>query len=156
MRTRLVSLAVVVTVGALAATSVAIGAKPTGTSTYKLKAALNIGQEKPVPKGPKHGASGRFTGTLNAATGALTWKLTFKHLSGDATAAHIHKGARGVPGDVVVPLCTPCTSPVSGVATLNADQVKDLLAGLYYVNVHTAKNQGGEIRGQISKAPTHP
>ena len=37
--------------------------------------------------------------------------------------------------------------------TLTADQVKDLLAGKQYVNVHTAKNPGGEIRGQITKAP---
>ena len=53
-----------------------------------------------------------------------------------------------------MPLCGACTSPVTGGPTaLTADQVKDLLAGKYYVNVHTAKNPGGEIRGQITKAP---
>jgi hypothetical protein len=37
---------------------------------------------------------------------------------------------------------------------LTADEVKDLLAGMDYPNVHTAKNPGGEIRGQVTKAPT--
>ncbi len=151
MRTKLMLLTLVVAAAALIGSSMAIGAKPSGT-TYKLKAALNIGQEKPVPKGAKQGASGRFTATLNGT--ALTWKLTWKHLSGAATAAHIHIGARKVAGIVVVPLCTPCTLPASGATTLTADQVNDLLAGTYYVNVHTVKNPGGEIRGQITKAPT--
>ena len=154
MRTKLMLLTLVVVAATLVGSSIAVGAKPAGT-TYKLKAALNIGQETPIAKGTKRGASGRFTATLNGT--ALTWKLTFKHLSGAATAAHIHVGARKVAGTVVVPLCTPCTSPVSGgPTTLTADQVKDLLAGKYYVNVHTVKNPGGEIRGQITKAPTKP
>lgn len=153
MRTKLMLLTLVVVAATLVGSSIAVGAKPSGT-TYKLKAALNIGQEKPIPKGTKLGASGRFTATLNGTT--LTWKLTFKHLSGPASAAHIHQGARKVAGPVIVPLCTPCTSPATGAATLTADQVKDVLAGKYYVNVHTIKNPGGEIRGQISKAPTKP
>ena len=153
MRTKLMLLTLVVVAATLVGSSIAVGAKPART-TYKLKAALNIGQEKPIAKGTQRGASGRFTATLNGT--ALTWKLTFKHLSGDATAAHIHIGARKVAGPVVIPLCTPCTSPVTSASptTLTADQVKDLLAGKYYVNVHTAKNPAGEIRGQISKAPT--
>ena len=154
MRTKLALLALTAVIGALVAASVAVGAKPTPTA-FKLKAALNIGQEKPIPKGTKLGASGRFTATLNGTS--LTWRLTFTHLSGPATAAHIHLGPRKVAGPVVVPLCGPCTSPVTGSpTTLTADQVKDLLAGKYYVNVHTAKNPGGEIRGQLTKAPkTH-
>jgi hypothetical protein len=149
MRTRLVVAAAVIVAG-LASASLAIGAKPPVT-TYTLKAALNIGQEKPIPKGTKLGASGRFTATLKGTQ--LTWKLTFTHLSGPATAAHIHIAPRGKPGPITVPLCTPCSSPVTGSAGLTADQVKDLLAGKDYVNVHTAKNPAGEIRGQITKAP---
>lgn len=41
-------------------------------------------------------------------------------------------------------------------AALTTGQVSDLLAGKHYVNVHTARNPGGEIRGQITKAPTAP
>jgi CHRD domain len=154
MRTKLALFVLTAATVTLVAASVAIGAKPTPTTTFKLKASLNIGQEKPVPKGTKLGASGRFTATLKGTE--LTWRLTFTHLSGPATAAHIHKGLRKVAGPVVIPLCGPCTSPVTGgPTTLTADQVKDLLSGKYYVNVHTAKNPGGEVRGQITKAPTH-
>src|SRR5713226_8870880 len=110
MRTKLTLLTLVVVAGALVGSSIAVGAKPIRT-TYKLKAALNVGQEKPIPKGTKLGASGRFTATLNGTT--LTWKLTFTHLSGAATSAHIHVGARKVAGIVIFPLCTPCTSPAS-------------------------------------------
>ena len=152
MRTKLMLLTLVVVAATLIGSSIAIGAKPSRT-TYKLKAALNIGQEKPIPKGTKLGASGRFTATLTG--NVLTWKLTFTHLSGAAIAAHIHPGARRVNGPPEVTLCTPCTSPVSGTAPpLTSAQVTGLLAGKYYVNVHTLKNQGGEIRGQITKAPT--
>ncbi len=66
-------------------------------------------------------------------------------------------GRRKVSGPIVIPLCGPsCTSPVTGgPVTLTTDQIKDLLAGRYYVNVHTARNPAGEIRGQITKAPAH-
>jgi hypothetical protein len=116
----------------------------------KFSAALNVGQERPHPKGTKLGASGRFTATLNGTT--LTWRLTFSHLSGPATAAHIHTGARGVSGPILIPLCGPCTSPVTATTPVTASQIADLKARKLYVNVHTATNPGGEIRGQITRA----
>jgi hypothetical protein len=59
----------------------------------------------------------------------------------------------GAIGPVMVPLCGPCKSPASGTATgLTADQIKTLTSGGAYVNVHTAKNPNGEIRGQITVA----
>lgn len=116
----------------------------------KFSAALNVGQERPHPKGTKVGASGRFTATLKGTT--LTWRLTFAHLSGPATAAHIHMGVRGVSGPVVIPLCGPCISPTAGTATVTASQIADLKARKLYVNVHTGKNPNGEIRGQITRA----
>ena len=41
------------------------------------------------------------------------------------------------------------TSPISGTVTLTDDQAKMLQSAKMYVNVHTAANPGGEIRGQI-------
>lgn len=116
----------------------------------KFKAALNIGQEVPHPKGTKAGASGSFTATLTGKK--LKWKLTFAHLSGPATQAHIHQGVKGKSGPVIVPLCTPCKSPVSGTATVTAAQIAVMKAHKTYVNVHTAKNPAGEIRGQMTSA----
>jgi uncharacterized protein GlcG (DUF336 family) len=79
-------------------------------------------------------------------------KLTFRNLSGPASAAHIHMGAKGVNGAILVPLCPPCTSPVSGTSTLTTAEIADMKARKLYVNVHTSKNPNGEIRGQITRA----
>jgi hypothetical protein len=54
---------------------------------------------------------------------------------------------------VVVPLAGKMSSPVNGSATLTAEQVTDLMAGKWYLNVHTAGNPGGEIRGQVVVHP---
>src|SRR6266511_3409877 len=111
LRTAIAAAALVGVVALMAATL----ASATTPRPVKFSAALNIGQEVPHPKGTKVGASGRFTVTLTGTT--LKWRLTFTHLSGPATAAHIHGAARGVSGPVLVPLCGPCTSPVTGTAT---------------------------------------
>jgi hypothetical protein len=144
----------IVTVAGLAsvlvAASLAVAGSGTQAKTTKFSAALSIGQEVPRPKGTKVGASGRFTGTLTGTT--LSWKLTFKHLTGAAGAAHIHNGVRGKAGPVVKALCGPCTSGVTGTVTLSQGEITALKGRKYYVNVHTAKNPGGEIRGQVQSA----
>ena len=114
----------------------------------KFTAALNVGQETGVVKATQRGASGRFTATLSGTT--LTYTLTFAHLSGPASAAHIHgPAARHQNANVLVPLCGPCTSPVHNTATLTQAQINLMESGKTYANVHTSKNPGGEIRGQI-------
>jgi len=82
----------------------------------------------------------------------VQYRFVVNGLSGAITAAHIHEGAIGVSGPVVVGLGVSGNTligdlPVSG---LPADFVTKLLAGAYYVNVHTAANPNGEVRGQIS------
>ena len=94
-------------------------------------------------------AHGQFKGTLSGSK--LTWKLTFAKLSGPATAAHIHMGAMGKAGNVVVVLCaSTCKSGVTGTATISAALKTAFKKHLLYVNVHTAKNPNGEIRGQLA------
>jgi hypothetical protein len=128
----------------------AIGLAATQAENYKLSSSLNRGQEVPKPNAPK-GAHGKFTGTLvEKGKGAkLTWKLTFSGLSGKAAAAHIHLGKRGKAGPVAVPLCGPCRSGVHGKTTVTSKIEAAIESGKAYVNVHTAKNAAGEIRGQI-------
>jgi hypothetical protein len=72
-------------------------------------------------------------------------------LTGPAAAAHIHSAPKGKAGPVIVALCGPCKSPTSGVSRVTATVAKMLQSGDTYVNVHTAKNPNGEIRGQISE-----
>ena len=118
--------------------------------TYKVGAALTAGVEVPKPKGAA-GARGAFTGTYveNARGATLKWKLTFSHLTGKAVAAHIHGGKAGVAGPVIVPLCGPCRNGQTGTVHITKATVAALEGHRAYVNVHTAKNAAGEIRGQV-------
>jgi hypothetical protein len=118
-----------------------------GTHAAGWSAKLDASQEVPKQAVKAPAAKGAFTSTVSG--NKLTWKLTFSKLSGPATAAHIHLGAMGKPGNVLVPLCGPCKSGVSGSVQLTAALKKDFTKHLLYVNVHTAKNPAGEIRGQL-------
>ena len=120
-----------------------------------VKTTLRASQERPKPKGRLAKAKGTFTATVTrtGSTGVITWRLTFSKLSGKATAAHIHSGARGKPGPVIVPLCAPCRSGARGRATVSASVLDALESGRTYVNVHTRKNPAGEIRGQLPAVP---
>jgi hypothetical protein len=89
--------------------------------------------------------------TYDTATKKLSYKVTYTGLTGPATMGHIHgPAAVGKNAPVAIPFANP-TSPIDGSATLTAGQEADLLAGMMYVNVHTADNKGGEIRGQVVK-----
>jgi hypothetical protein len=129
---------------ALAALSLAATQKTVWT------AALSSGQEVPKQVVKAAAAHGLFKGTLSGTT--LKWKLTFAKLTGPATAAHIHMAAKGKAGNVVVTLCpSTCTSGVTGTAILTATELSAFKKHLVYVNVHTAKNPNGEIRGQLAR-----
>lgn len=83
-----------------------------------------------------------------AEDGTVTGSVTTKDVPG--TAAHIHLGAKGKNGAVIVPLDKKGdTYSVPEGRKLSAAQVKAWKAGELYVNVHTAKHKGGEVRGQI-------
>ena len=143
--------ALLATVGVLVLASYASGGAKAGP-IYTLSAVLVPGQEVPHAKGVMAGASGRFSGTL--ANGTLKWHLTFTHLTGRATASHIHVGVKGKSGSVLVSLCGPCKSGASGTLKV-ANPAAFTIAkhGATYVNVHTAKNPNGEIRGQLIVKP---
>jgi hypothetical protein len=115
----------------------------------KMKATLDGKSETPPNTSA---AKGTADIDYDAATKKLSWKLTYSGLSGPATAAHFHGPAEpGKNAGVAVAIPNAGTSPVSGSATLTDAQAADLMAGKYYVNVHTAANPGGEIRGQVTK-----
>jgi hypothetical protein len=101
-----------------------------------------------VPPVSSAGA-GTLEASLDKATSVMKWKLSYTGLSGPATMAHFHGPAMpGSNAGVVVPFPS-AASPAEGSATLTPAQITDLMAGKWYVNVHTAQNPGGEIRGQV-------
>ena len=90
------------------------------------------------------------------ATHTLTYNVTYEGLTGPAVAAHIHGPAE--PGANAGRSCRSpsAASPITGTATLTDAQAAELAAGKYYVNVHTAANKGGEIRGTITPEVATP
>jgi hypothetical protein len=131
---------------ALLAAGLGLGAS-SGPPVLKLSVKLDSRQETPPPKGAVRTAAGLFTATLSNRT--LRWRLVFSGLTGKAVAAHVHLGRRGVAGPVAVPLCGPCRSGAQGTVIVTPKVRSALTGGTAYVNVHTAKNPAGEIRGQV-------
>ena len=115
----------------------------------KMKAALDGKSEV-----PPNASAGTGTADIDydPASKKLSWKVTYSGLTGAATAAHFHGPAEaGKNAGVAVAIPNATASPVDGSATLTDAQAADLMAGKYYINIHTAANPGGEIRGQVTK-----
>jgi hypothetical protein len=85
----------------------------------------------------------------------LCYVLNVVGLNSNPTAAHIHHGAAGVNGPVVVPLTAPVGGVAAGCATVEPTLAADIAthSGDYYVNVHTGLAPAGAIRGQLTVAP---
>jgi hypothetical protein len=115
-------------------------------SAEGLKVSLSGDQEVP-PVTTSASANGTITVSPNkSVSGSIT-------VSGmQPTAAHIHEGAQGKNGSVIIPLTKSSdnTWSVPAGANLTDAQYKNYLAGNLYVNVHSAAHKGGEIRAQLS------
>jgi hypothetical protein len=131
---------------AAAVSAVFVSAASAATVTYTAR----LSGRSEVPKTDSKG-TGKLDATFDTQTKALNYTLTFDGLTGPATAAHIHGPAtRAQSAGVIAPLGDKNpTSPITGSVTLTDDQVKFLQSSKLYVNVHTAANPSGEIRGQI-------
>ena len=84
----------------------------------------------------------------------MEFLVVFDSLSGPVTGAHFHQGAVSINGGVVldiVPFIGPTGDYILGAAPVSADMLNTLLDGGFYINLHTADNPGGEIRGQVYK-----
>ena len=132
---------------ALACSAALAIASPSFAEAVNMKAEMKGTTE--VPPTTSKG-TGSVTATYDTVSKKLSWKGSYKDLSGPATAAHFHSGEVGKNGGIAVPI-SPNTSPFEGSATLTDAQAAELTAGKWYVNVHTEANKGGEIRGQVTK-----
>jgi len=130
---------------ALAAAMFALGTFGSGLSlAADVKVTLSGANEVPPVT---TSASGE--GTISISDdGAVSGSVATKGVQG--TAAHIHMAAAGKNGPVIVPFTKDGdTYKAPAGAKLNADQLKAFKSGELYVNVHSAANPGGEIRGQL-------
>ena len=95
-------------------------------------------------------ADGSGSGSIRVnSDGTVNGSVTTTGVQG--TMAHIHQGAKGQNGPVIIPLTkSGDTYTVPAGATLTDAQMKAFKAGQLSVNVHTAKNKGGEVRGQLT------
>ena len=106
--------------------------------------------EVPGPGDPK--GSGTATITVNPGQEEVCWTIEAEGIQLPATGAHIHEGAVGEAGDVVVPLTPPDESGFSsGCAEVSREVALDILKNPenYYINVHTTDFPNGAIRGQL-------
>jgi len=114
--------------------------------------------EVPLPEGPSFSGGVILTGNYPAHGLAsltlsenhdLMFQLIAVNTSGAITSAHFHLAPEGMPGPVIFPICAPCSSYESG-TWMNVSMYRAALAsGGVYINVHTALNMNGEIRGQV-------
>jgi hypothetical protein len=92
--------------------------------------------------------------TLNQKTGGVCFDITVDALTSPVFSAHIHRGAKGVNGPIVVGLftVTPTTAErFTGCVTAPSETIHPIMvdpAG-HYVNVHTLVFPNGEVRGQL-------
>ena len=123
------------------------GMSPMASTSTALTARLSGASEVPAVM---TAADGRVEARLMADSNVLSWTITYAGLSGPVTGAHFHGPTMaGQNAAVVVPIGAPLASPITGSASLTPSQAADLLAGRWYVNLHTASNPNGEIRGQV-------
>ena len=146
MNTRRIALAAALAAGALVVA---------GCGLMDSGKAMLMGNTMTVPMSganevPPNATTGTGTAKVDLDGNVLKWTVTYSGTTGPVTAGHFHGPAMpGANAGVVVPFPGPISSPITGTATLTAAQVADLKAGLWYVNLHTAANPGGELRGQV-------
>ncbi len=134
--------------------------------TITLTANLHGGNEVP---GVSTGSVGTATVTWNTVTKAGTYRADVYNMPVGTTASHIHAGASGVAGPVIVNFTVPAGGISNDFALTGAFGCSDvvvrapqginscedfeqaLLLGNTYVNVHSTANPGGEIRGQLTR-----
>ena len=116
-----------------------------GSSQEGMKVTLSGSQEVPPVKTSATGSATVTIRSDRSVSGTITTAGV------DATAAHIHEGEAGKNGPVIVPFTKAAdgTWSIAPGAKLTEAQYASYLAGNLYVNVHSAANKAGEIRGQI-------
>ncbi len=128
----------------------AASASTTRAAPQSFTVPLSGGQQVPPVTTPGEGTASL---SYDPSTRLLSWTITYTGLSSSVTMAHFHGPApAGKNGDVQIWISKrgePATSPIKGQAKLDPSQAKQLMAGDWYINVHTEDHPPGEVRGQV-------
>lgn len=141
------------------------GAGPGQGQQIRLAARLTGSNETPAP-GVLTGAFGQAVVTVNMATQTVSWEIDVFNMPSGTNNAHFHVGGPGLTGPTVVTVGFPpgisndyrlSGSATAANLTVRADQgirswedfLQALIGGQTYLNIHSAVNPGGEIRGQV-------
>lgn len=102
--------------------------------------------------------TGKAIFKLDRDTLTFEWTVTYQGLTSAITGAHIHGPQRpGTNAGILIDLAPQgLTSPIKGSFVLNDGLLEYLLAGRFYVNLHTTKYKDGELRGQIGRLRQPP
>ncbi len=123
-------------------------------SAYAVDFSISLDVAQATTAQPGASGAGSGTATLDTATNLFSWNFSYSGLAGTENNAHFHLGAPGVPGGIQLGL--PPGSPKVGSATVSAGDETDILANLWYVNIHSTHSPGGEIRGQVVQVAAVP
>ena len=124
-------------------------APPARAEAKSFTAAMTAAEE--TPPGPQ-GGTGAATVTIDLATSMLCYDVSWSKEVENPNAGHIHKGAKGTPGPVVVSFSLPDRPKDCIKADANAlKQISADPAG-HYINIHNNRYPGGAIRGQLKAA----
>jgi CHRD domain len=131
-----------------ACTSAPVAQTAASSSAVAMSSRLSGANE--VPANTSAG-SGTLEASFDKQTSMLTWTVTYSGLTGPVKAGHFHGPAlAGANSGVALGFTGSMDSPIKGSATLTPAQAADVMAGKWYVNLHTAAFAGGEIRGQLA------
>ena len=160
-----------VVIAVASASTIVLGQRPELISEFL------TGYEE-TPSAVSTTGNGTFSALISSDATRIDWQLSYANLEGAVQQAHIHFGQKSVTGPISVFLCTnlgngpagtqPCPAPpatISGTITavdvtnlgnergISAGELGELVAairaGVTYVNVHSTRWPGGEIRSQI-------
>ncbi len=121
-------------------------------SAYAVDFSISLDVAQATTAGPGASGSGSGTATLDTDINLFSWNFSYSGLTGNEILAHFHLGAPGVSGAIESPPDLLSGSPKIGSVTVDAGQAADILANLWYANIHTDHSFGGEIRGQVVQA----
>ena len=147
----LLGIAIVVALFAMFSPAAAGTTQAQGDQTASVT--LTGAEEVPDPGDPD--GTGTTTVTFRSASGEICWDIKVSNITLPSVGAHIHEGAKGVAGPVVVPFSPPdangtasgCTKPDAAIMTRIMQNPAN-----FYVNVHASDFPAGAVRGQLMMA----